>query len=799
MEKKSLTERLRDGLDAFIGKKEEQPQSRAVKPTKAYASMPATQLTTLQQTSEFDFTAYGNYSFLPRKTYEDVDITELLSGKGLSYAQIMAILPDIDPDVSMALWTVLRMAGGDWKASVYKDDAKQNADDKSQKLVDDFLRRVGKKYGGVENVLNQFNQSAYLQGAVATEAVLSDKYEVVDIAAINPYTIYFKAEEDGSLGVYQYQNNPGKRNKEISEQNGYVKLNPNTFWYIPLDPAVGDPYGRSPVSAAIAEVFFNIQVLFDLRKVVHNQGWPRLTITVVGEVIKKMAPDSLQEDENRLNAWVSDRLSEIASQYNNLRPDDSFVQTDGVKVDVVGNAQGAAFNASELLKSIERRIIRGLKQLPILMGSNEGTTETHGTVQYDIYIKGIESFQKLTERAMENILNLFLQLQGIQAYVEFKYDKIDTRDRLKEAQAETIEIQNEQTKVDAGWISNEEASIKIVGAKPAVSDEDLAAKKQAELDAALELAKAQAGSQGGQTDPKAENRLPMAVQTNKLTLTAQKKKLKNTRKGLLNSIANSFAGIEQAVDLKEIYDSVTEQFPFGESRGLFNSEQNRVDTGSVVYKKIYDLVSQYYATDKAKAVIDNMSEEGASYLIEAFENNAQNVLIRIGRDHSEFAGKLFRLEDPRIIKFIEDRAKADTRTSIETSKGDVAKTIMSGYQENKTYGEIAKDLQTKFGELKTSRATLIANMELNFATSEGTLRTMQKNKVDKKEWHTVGDANVRPDHQANADEGPIPVNQAFRGTGDMAPPADFNCRCNISEALDPDWTPPAEIWTGGTN
>ena len=120
---------------------------------------------------------------------------------------------------------------------------------------------------------------------------------------------------------------------------------------------------------------------------------------------------------------------------------------------------------------------------------------------------------------------------------------------------------------------------------------------------------------------------------------------------------------------------------------------------------------------------------------------------------------------------------------------------MRGYQSNKTVGEIATDLRTKFAEMRSSRSELIANMELNYASSQGTLETMKRNKVDKKKWLTVDDERVRPTHLANQQQGAIAVTDAF-SSGDDAPPADFNCRCTITEAVDDMWTPPAEVWAG---
>lgn len=756
-----------------------------------------------RQSVEFDDTYMNGWHFLPRRIYPNFNAEDLIESKNLSYAQILAILPDLEPNLALALHNMTRLSASDYKISVFNAGNTEVINTKGQKIVETFLSGVNKHYGGLDNLIVQLNQAGYLQGAMSVEAVLDPTTKkVIDISPINPFSIHFlKPEGVDDIAPYQYQLKPRLDDPDHLVDGNYVEMNPLTFWYIPLDPAIGDPYGRSPATAAISDIFFNMQVMHDLRKVIHNQGYPRLNVTVMTDIIKKLAPDDVQNDEVRLMAFVTARINEITTSYNNLKPDDTFIHSDGVSIDMVGaSSRNGMLDPSAILKAIEARIIRGLKQLPLLMGSNEGVTETHGTVQFTIFAKGIEALQKMVESIMEEVLELMLRMEGINADVDFEFDKIKTTDRLLDANAESMEIANEIQKVSQGWITNDEAAITITGTEAvgepieekgsdeeAEDEQDLTAKPQPAPSTTVSV-------KGNSRQTRARAR----------TVAGQQKRYGSLYRRFHSTVADHFDQLERAFPFDHLINQVVDLWPQSQTnlraakRVLKELETNApVDQNSPVYNTITDLVGKFFDGEKAQNIMDNLSEEGAALLIEAYENYAQNVIIRLADKVPNFAYATFRLDDPGQKGLIEKRAEFFPMSSFETASRDISKTVMRGYADAKSTGDIATDLRAKFAELKTSRATLIANMELNYATSQGTLETMRRNGVQEKSWITVGDDRVRPDHQANMDEGPIPVNGTFSGTGDDAPPADFNCRCTLVEHVNDDWTPPANTWAGG--
>jgi SPP1 gp7 family putative phage head morphogenesis protein len=76
------------------------------------------------------------------------------------------------------------------------------------------------------------------------------------------------------------------------------------------------------------------------------------------------------------------------------------------------------------------------------------------------------------------------------------------------------------------------------------------------------------------------------------------------------------------------------------------------------------------------------------------------------------------------------------------------------------------------------RAMLIARTETIRASNQGALASYRAADVAQKEWTTAEDDRVSEDCEANGDQGPIGIDEAF-DSGDMTPPAHPNCRCVI--------------------
>jgi hypothetical protein len=208
--------------------------------------------------------------------------------------------------------------------------------------------------------------------------------------------------------------------------------------------------------------------LHDLRRVVAQQGYPRIDIVVKLEELRDSMPQEAQDSPEAYNEWVNDTIDEISAVYNNLEPDDAFVHTSPVQVNrPIGTVDSSSLGAVEgLIRVIERQITRGLKTIPLLMGSNEATSETHANRQWEIYAAQIRSIQHLVETLLGSLCTLMLQIAGVQGTVTWRFAELRASEEMRDEQVKAAKLANAQTAYQAGYISHEEAAQNAVGHAP---------------------------------------------------------------------------------------------------------------------------------------------------------------------------------------------------------------------------------------------------------------------------------------------------------------------------------------------
>lgn len=383
------------------------------------------------------------------------------AGRMRNLLDLVRQIRDYNADASKAVSNILRLANSGWTITAYKPDG-TTTDEESQELVDALVKaeepRIGLEYGGGLDVLiDMIHLTAATQGAVAGEVELTAGLDdVADILVVNPWLVDFERDPETRRFV------PG-----IRKLGSFTPLHPLQFKYIPLDPEPGDPRGRSPFWAALDIIFFQMEVLRDLKAAAHFAGYPRVDISVAWESVYKtvesMRPDLLEPGkEDSLRAWLDGYLGDIEDMIESLNPDDAFVHYDAVSSTYI-TPTGRSIDLQQLIATIDTQIVSGLKQLPVLLGRNEGTTTTHATVQWQVFVRELESYQRVSAHLLSWALSLALRVWGRQGIVKVQYKPIRSSERLQDAQAEQIETLTKAEQVRLGWITNDDAALAIVG------------------------------------------------------------------------------------------------------------------------------------------------------------------------------------------------------------------------------------------------------------------------------------------------------------------------------------------------
>lgn len=387
-------------------------------------------------------------------------------GRDKDFIGSIEAIADFDPQVSQAVWQFLRLMNPGHALVAYKGPRTKfptKEDGPGQALLDTIVGEISEEYGGGNDQLHDvLSLMLVTHGAIAAElSITSDGNELEDFYPINPLRLDFKrfpvfeGDKIGKLKLCQK-----------SRDGKYVLVNPNKVFYQGLDPAVDKPHGRPPLMASLQTVLSKSQLLNDLRAVAHNQGYPRIDVKVLWDVLQKAAPKTLRDGgrDNDLVGWMRKQLEQVATDYNALKVDDTFVHYDWIDIGMVGpNYAATSFDFKGLEQILTRQINSALKTLPILLGYNEAVSETHGSIQWQIQVAGLEALQKHVKRLMEKLYNATLRFYGIDAWARIEYTKHRTTDRKFEAESAFLEAKTRQVYQQQGWEDGDAIAQELFG------------------------------------------------------------------------------------------------------------------------------------------------------------------------------------------------------------------------------------------------------------------------------------------------------------------------------------------------
>ena len=218
-----------------------------------------------------------------------------------------------------------------------------------------------------------------------------------------------------------------------------------------------------------------------------------------------------------------------------------------------------------------------------------------------------------------------------------------------------------------------------------------------------------------------------------------------------------------------------------EMRGL-----SKVDQGDTV-----DDIEAEAATLAASVPLTRFSDlrdEVFTDLFDVVEDSAKEAIARIGvKTDKELFGRVDKTSADWATERAAEMVAADGDMNIvETTRAVIRQVIGKGLGDGLSIPEIADAIQESQA-FSAARASLIANTEVRRANSEGVLigfRTAKDLGINiQKVWETAGDDAVETECEENEADGPIGLDELFT-SGDSAPPAHPNCRCNINSYTD---------------
>lgn len=369
----------------------------------------------------------------------------------LPIADIGDLLADISPEVSRAISDFLRMVNPGFTLNAYRPGSK-TVDKRAEGLLQAFMDRLRENWGSETVVINRLFINAFLRGGFFAELVLDKSARVpVDLATPDSRWLQFTQRNDPERGPvpvpFQWQS--GQR----------VLLDKPTVSYVPVDPLPGKPRGRSLIAPAFFVCVFIMGMLHDLRRVVAQQGWPRIDIAISWEKLLESMPANTLGDHAKEEAWLAGVIDQIKQSYCALEPEDAYVHLDSSTVNA---AKGTMDTNSlgmfdRLFEVIERMAVRGLKSTALFMGLPQQGSETHSNRVWEVSAQFFKSFQHLAEDQLSHLLTLALQVQGVQAEAKIEFHELRAAELMRDEQVAALKLDNAVKRYAMGFDSLDDA------------------------------------------------------------------------------------------------------------------------------------------------------------------------------------------------------------------------------------------------------------------------------------------------------------------------------------------------------
>lgn len=418
--------------------------------------------------------------FIPRRNMVGsamngyLSIDRILLEARLQPLKVLTYLPELVPEVSKATWNGLRLGCGPGAVRLKamgksKDGITITEMPDGTEDIANLFESLPQEVRGLENLLGQNFLMTMYSGMNAVECVPGVSGEgLKEIWPVDTLTTQFRRDKvTGYAALWQRYHNYNAAS--IGQQyNGYIPLPMNRTFWSSMDNFPDDPYGRAPMAAALNPVLEMMAFMKDLLLAWHRVGMPKWDVGFDYEMHAEIAKNVLGiVEKTEIEKYVEDQFNHVVQVFQSLQADDVFFHDIKSKVTATGSG-GAWPNVKEIYDVLRWRLIIALKEMPTIMGVVEGNTDTWAGVDWQIYARGLESLVKKAASPLVQAAQLHLRLLGKPYTVHAEYEPVRANQRMVDAQAAQIEINNVLFKMAAGFITQTDASIEVTGTAPVV-------------------------------------------------------------------------------------------------------------------------------------------------------------------------------------------------------------------------------------------------------------------------------------------------------------------------------------------
>lgn len=422
------------------------PSSRVVGGKRLSMETPSLLSGGLNNYAQFSRSKYWHSSTLLSRFNTD-DFTKL------DIDELAELLTELSPEVSAALWYYLLCCNSGFEIQVYKPGTK-DVFEKAQEYLNSCTSILGKYHGTLNTFFDKTFMCIFMRGSFLYESVLDENgRDFVDIASPDTKTLSFLRKDDEKRGqIWDFG--------QLQEGKFVSLADEPSIAYVPLHPLPGKIEGRPMISPSFFVSIFLMSVLRDLKRVIQQQGYMRLDLSVELEKLRDSMPEGADQDPMLFKEWSDQVIDSIIEFYSQLEPDDAFVHSDAVSVNnPVGTANMNSLSAMDaLFKVLERMAVRALKTLPSFLGLQESSSQGAENRKFEFYQKGNESIQRMVESGFGGQCEYILQAQGFLADVEIKFAQMRASEELRDLQIAFLKATIGGFYFDRGWFNQNESA-----------------------------------------------------------------------------------------------------------------------------------------------------------------------------------------------------------------------------------------------------------------------------------------------------------------------------------------------------
>lgn len=358
--------------------------------------------------------------------------------------ELYRYLRDNIPMLNAVIWTWVRLCSArfDYQISGVKSEADEQAVRSIMHQLDLRIYRNGLlKRGGFRELLLQFFESLFTDGAVCGELQLSPSQSSIDrflLADMRSIVIEPNGEEHQ---VFQ----------EI--ENHRTALNPASTFYYGLGAQPGSVTGKSLLAAIPFVARVEQTLVNDMYRSMRSAGYHRIHVKITPP--EKRSEESDADYVVRANNYFDDTVEMM----RDFGPDKNPVTWNDVAIEYVGPSNRSSSATAWYMnhKSMIEDVCAGTHLAPFMLGYAYGTTHNWAEFKYELVQRQVATVQNAAASLLNWIANVELALHGISAEVQFRFENRAHIGLIERAQAEKIQLENIITKMTNNLITREEA------------------------------------------------------------------------------------------------------------------------------------------------------------------------------------------------------------------------------------------------------------------------------------------------------------------------------------------------------